>query len=249
MAVTSGVFGKLDCSQGVLSRLWFNSSTNAATVDVTMCNRGGSTSNIRIAIIPSSTDTPSPEDYIVFNQPVDAGATYIHSGIVMSTQEAIYVYADTLGVSARVHGFVNDLGPAATDIGMATYVNAGLALYASGFDIVSEDKAATPKLVKAIVDAYGGGGGGGSGSGGGGGGRAAMWTTLTSPINSGYSMSVPTYSVGRNDILVFIDGILCRGGDDGNVYAYKEEGLTGTPSNSITFYDTYGIGTEICVMI
>lgn len=244
MPVTSGVFGKIDCPQGVLSRIWYNTSTNAATVDVNMCNRGGSTASVRIAIIPASTDTPNPEDYIVFNQPVDAGATYIHSGIVMSTQETIYVYADQVGVSARVHGFINDLGPAATDIGMATYVNAGLTQYASGFDIISEDKAATPKLVKAIVDAYGGGGGSG-----GGGATSKMWITLANAITSGYTMSVPTYKVGTHALSVFIDGVLCQGGDDGNLYAYQEVGASGAVSNSITLYDSYSIGTEICIIV
>jgi hypothetical protein len=163
MSVTSGVFGKLDCQPGVLTKIWYNSSTNAATVDIVMCNRGGSRAKVRIAIIPASTDSVNTEDYIVFNQAIDSGSTFTKSRIVVSTQETIYVYSDTIGVSARVHGFINDLGPAATDIGMATTVNAGLTVYASGFDVTSEDKAITPAGVKRIVDAYGGGFGAGGG--------------------------------------------------------------------------------------
>lgn len=244
MPVTSGVFGKLDCPQGVLSRIWYNSSTNAATVDVLMCNKGTNTAVIRIAIIPAYTDTPNSEDYIVYNQPVDAGSTFTYSGIVMSTQETMYVYADSPDVAARVHGFINDLGPAATDIGMATYVNAGLTQYASGFDISSEDKAATPKLVKAIVDAYGGGGGGMVTTG-----VVRMSTTLSRNVSEGYTLSVPTYQVGRNAISVFIDGILCQGGNDNSIFAYQEDGNSGSISTSIKLYDSYPAGTEVYVIV
>jgi hypothetical protein len=241
MSVTSGVFGKLDCQQGVLSKIWYNSSTNAATVDIVMCNRGGTRAKVRIAIIPASTDSVNTEDYIVFNQPIDGGSTFTKSRVVVSTQETIYVYSDTIGVSARVHGFINDLGPAASDIGMATTVNAGLTVYASGFDVTSEDKAITPAGVKRIVDAYGGGSGGGVG-------LTKMVTILTSKLLADTDISVPNYKVGINQLSVFIDGVLALGGSDRDFYAYEEIGVDNVVSNSIKLFDTYDIGTEIVVM-
>ena len=241
MSVTSGVFGKLDCQPGVLTKIWYNSSTNAATVDIVMCNRGGSRAKVRIAIIPASTDSVNTEDYIVFNQAIDSGSTFTKSRIVVSTQETIYVYSDTIGVSARVHGFINDLGPAATDIGMATTVNAGLTVYASGFDVTSEDKAITPAGVKRIVDAYGGGSGGGIG-------LTKMVTILTSKLLADTDISVPNYKVGINQLSVFIDGVLAIGGSDRNYYAYEEIGVQDIVSNSIKLFDSYEAGTEIVVM-
>jgi hypothetical protein len=241
MSVTSGVFGKLDCQPGVLTKIWYNSSTNAATVDIVMCNRGGSRAKVRIAIIPASTDSVNTEDYIVFNQAIDSGSTFTKSRIVVSTQETIYVYSDTIGVSARVHGFINDLGPAATDIGMATTVNAGLTVYASGFDVTSEDKAITPAGVKRIVDAYGGGSGGGVG-------LTKMVTILTSKLLADTDISVPNYKVGINQLSVFIDGVLAIGGSDRNYYAYEEIGVQDIVSNSIKLFDSYEAGTEIVVM-
>lgn len=243
MPVTSGVFGKADLVPGALTRIWYNSSTNAATCNIIFCNRNLASTNVRIAIIPSATSGVRDEDYIVYNQEVPTGSTFELTGVVVGTQETIFCFSSMDGVSVRVHGFVDDRGAPLTDIGMATNVSSGLTLYASGLDITSTDKSATPALVKAIVDAFGGTGGTGGGGFG-----LRMTQILSGKLLADTELVVPSYQVGRNKVLVFINGILCAGGADRDVYAYTEIGSDGAMSTSIKFFDSYDAGTEITVI-
>lgn len=247
MPVTSGLFGKADLSPGALTKVWYNSSTNAATCNIVFCNRGTKDSKIRVAIIPSVTSNVKDEDYLIFDQTLPVASIFECTGIVIGTQETIFCYSATDDVNVRIYGFVDDRGPAISDIGMATINNAGLTIYARGLDITSNDKAATPALVKAILDAYAPTEvSGGSGNGGGFG--TKITNILTTNLEAGTEVVVPSYIVGTNKICVFVNGILCAGGDDSNIYAYQEIGMAGTFSSLIKFYDNYDAGTEITVI-
>lgn len=242
MPITSGVFGKAELTPGALTKIFYNSSANAATINILFCNLGSTQTKVRIAIIPAATTNVALKDYIIFDQTLPVGSTFECTGVAISSQETVYCYTKDGTVSTRVHGYVNDRGPAVSDIGMATYNNAGLTLYASGLDTTSTDKAATPALVKAILDAYGGGGGGGGGFG------VKMTTILQSKLNANTQITVPSYLVGQNKLNVFINGILCMGGTDNEVYAYNEVGMASTTSTTITVFDSYDKGTEIVAM-
>jgi len=245
MAVTSGVFGKAELTAGALTKIFYNSSSNAATTNVIFCNRGSEETLVRLAIIPASTVGVQVQDFVVYNQPVPVGSIFECMGIVMGTQETLFAYSSKPLTSVRAHGFVDDRGPAVSDIGMATYVQSGLTIYAQGLDISSIDKAATPALVKAIVDAYGGGGGGG----GGGGFVTRLTTQIASPLNANTDISVPTYTVGVNRLYVYINGLLASGGSDKNVHAYVEMGNLGTSSTTIRFHDTWAKDTEFTFLV
>ena len=246
MPVTSGVFGKAELTAGALTKIFYNSSSNACTTNIIFCNRGSEETQVRLAIIPASTAGVQVQDFVVYNQPVPVGSIFECMGIVLGTQETVYAYSSKPLTSVRAHGFVDDRGPAVTDIGMATYVNSGLTIYAQGLDISSIDKAATPALVKAIVDAYGGG----SGGGGGGGGFATRITTqLASPLSANTNISVPNYTVGVNRLYVYINGLLASGGSDKNVHAYIEIGNIGTSSSTIRFHDGWAVGTEFTFLV
>lgn len=249
MPVASGVFGKADLTTGALTKIWYNSSTNASSCNIIFCNRNDKNSSVRVAIIPSINSGVKAEDYIVYDQPLPVGAVFECTGLVVGSQETIYCYSATDKVSVRVHGFVDDRGPAVTDIGMATANNAGLTVYARGMDVTSSDKAATPALVKALIDAYSNlGGGSGSGSGSGGGFGTKITNVLTSQLAAGTEVVVPSYIVGLNKICVYVNGILCSGGIDKNLDAYQEVGNEGSFSSIIKFYDNYDAGTEITVI-
>ena len=245
MAVTSDVFGKAELTAGALTKIFYNNSSNAATTNVIFCNRGSEETLVRLAIIPASTVGVQVQDFVVYNQPVPVGSIFECMGIVMGTQETLFAYSSKPLTSVRAHGFVDDRGPAVSDIGMATYVQSGLTIYAQGLDISSIDKAATPALVKAIVDAYGGGGGGG----GGGGFVTRLTTQIASPLNANTDISVPTYTVGVNRLYVYINGLLASGGSDKNVHAYVEMGNLGTSSTTIRFHDNWAKDTEFTFLV
>ena len=67
------------------------------------------------------------------------------------------------------------------------------------------------------------------------------------PKNTDFT--VPSYKVGSNTLMIFIDGIHCIAGSDADLYTYKEMGTVGTMSTTIQFHDDIAIDHSIFAIV
>ena len=61
--------------------------------------------------------------------------------------------------------------------------------------------------------------------------------------------TVPSYKVGSNTLMVFINGVHGMAGENATLYAYKEMGTVGTMSTTIQFHDDIAIDHSIFAMV
>lgn len=61
--------------------------------------------------------------------------------------------------------------------------------------------------------------------------------------------TVPSYKVGSNTLMVFINGVHGMAGEDATLYAYKEMGTVGTMSTTIQFHDDIAIDHSIFAIV
>jgi len=73
-----------------------------AVVAVNICNRGTSTSALRIAI--ADADTPTAAEYIEYDSSVFANNVLERTGIVLSAGQRVVVYSSQANISAVVVG-------------------------------------------------------------------------------------------------------------------------------------------------
>lgn len=61
--------------------------------------------------------------------------------------------------------------------------------------------------------------------------------------------TVPSYKVGSNTLMVFINGVHGMAGEDATLYAYKEMGTVGTMSTTIQFHDDIATDHSIFAIV
>lgn len=68
-------------------------------------------------------------------------------------------------------------------------------------------------------------------------------------VGAGTAFTVPAYIPGSGRLQVYLDGVLCMGGDDAAINAYKEIPGTGNTSQTIQFHQDIETDIEIFVRV
>lgn len=68
-------------------------------------------------------------------------------------------------------------------------------------------------------------------------------------IAAGEDFTVPAYTVGRGDLAVYLDGLLCLAGDDPARHQYRETGAAGAASSAIRWHDDVPGSFDITIII
>lgn len=100
--MATGRLGASDVSATTNTTVYTCPAETYAVVSVNICNRGTTSSAIRIAL--SATGTPSVAEYIEYDVDVFANNVLERTGIVLSAGQNIVVYSSTANISAVVVG-------------------------------------------------------------------------------------------------------------------------------------------------
>lgn len=101
--MATGILGRANLTASTNTSLYTVPSSKVAVLNVSLCNRGSSTYNIRIAL--SDSGTPATSDYIEYDYPLIPGGVLERTGIVMNASKVLVVYAAGSDISAVAYGY------------------------------------------------------------------------------------------------------------------------------------------------
>jgi len=100
--MATGILGRQDLSAGADTNLYQCPASNFSVATITLCNRGGTSASIRIAL--SDSTSPAAADYIEFDTEILANGVIERTGIVLDESKYIIVRSDSNNVSAVAYG-------------------------------------------------------------------------------------------------------------------------------------------------
>jgi hypothetical protein len=100
--MATGKLGANDLAATTLTTVYTCPAATYSVVSINICNRGTSTTGVRIAIADS--DTPSAAEYIEYDTEVFSKNVLERTGIVLAATQRIVVYSTQASVSAVVVG-------------------------------------------------------------------------------------------------------------------------------------------------
>jgi hypothetical protein len=100
--MATGRLGVADLSAATDTTLYTVPASTFSVVTVSICNRGTTPANIRIALATSA--SPANSEYIEFDVSLDAKGVLERSGIVLDAGKLVVVRSSAIGVSAVVYG-------------------------------------------------------------------------------------------------------------------------------------------------
>lgn len=100
--MATGRLGVADVGAATNTTLYTCPSNTFAVVTVSICNRGASASNIRLALASSA--TPADSEYLEFDVSLSAKGVMERTGIVMDAGKLLVVRSSSASVSAVVYG-------------------------------------------------------------------------------------------------------------------------------------------------
>ncbi len=101
--MASGILGQSAPSAATNTTVYTVPSAKTASFIVSICNRGTTLANIRMAI--SATGIPSNAEYIEYDTEVPANAVFERTGLVAQATKNLVVYADSASLSISVYGY------------------------------------------------------------------------------------------------------------------------------------------------
>lgn len=101
--MASGILGQSAPSATTNTTVYTVPSAKTATFSVSICNRGTTLSNVRMAI--SATGTPANAEYIEYDTEVPANSVFERTGLVAQATKNLVVYADSANLSVSVYGY------------------------------------------------------------------------------------------------------------------------------------------------
>ena len=101
--MASGILGQSAPSAATNTTVYTVPSTKVATFSVSICNRGLTLSNVRMAI--SATSTPANAEFIEYDTEIPANSVFERTGLVAQAAKNLVVYADSASLSVSVYGF------------------------------------------------------------------------------------------------------------------------------------------------
>jgi hypothetical protein len=100
--MATGRLGTADLSAGADTSIYTVPSTTFTVCTVSVCNRGATSSNIRIAIC--DTATPGNDEFIEYDVSLSAKGVLERAGIVIDAGKQLVVTSSAANVSAVVYG-------------------------------------------------------------------------------------------------------------------------------------------------
>lgn len=100
--MATGRLGVADLAAATNTTLYTVPASTFSVVTVSVCNRGASAANIRIAV--ASTASPADSEYIEYDVSLAAKGVVERTGIVMDAGKLLVVRSSAVSVSAVVYG-------------------------------------------------------------------------------------------------------------------------------------------------
>lgn len=101
--MASGILGQSAPSAATNTTVYTVPSAKTATFNISVCNRGLTLANIRVAI--SATGTPGNAEWIEYDTEVPANSVFERTGLVAQTTKNVVIYADSASLSVSVYGY------------------------------------------------------------------------------------------------------------------------------------------------
>jgi hypothetical protein len=98
----TGRLGAADLAAATLTTLYTVPVSTFSVVTVSVCNRGTTAANIRIAVASSA--TPADSEYIEFDTNLLAKGVLERTGIVMDAGKLLVIRSSAISVNAVVYG-------------------------------------------------------------------------------------------------------------------------------------------------
>lgn len=100
--MANGILGKADLLAAADTTIYTVPADTFAVVTISLCNRGGSSAGIRIAVCDSA--TPATDEYLEFDAEILSSGVLERTGIVIQAGKLVVVRSDSVAVSAQVYG-------------------------------------------------------------------------------------------------------------------------------------------------
>jgi hypothetical protein len=100
--MATGRLGTADLAAATNTTVYTCPTTTFAVVTVSVCNRGASAANVRMAIASSA--SPTDAEFIEFDVSLAAKGVLERTGIVMDAGKLLVVRSSAIGVNAVVYG-------------------------------------------------------------------------------------------------------------------------------------------------
>ena len=99
----NGVLGTWELLANINQAVYTNAYDKASVVVVNLCNRGGTTAYVRIAVSTSAT-APGNAEWIAYDQPVAPNTTYERMSIMVAPGKSVVVRSSSEQVNAVCYG-------------------------------------------------------------------------------------------------------------------------------------------------
>jgi len=100
--MATGRLGTADLAAATNTTLYTCPTSTFAVVTVSVCNRGASAANVRVAV--ASTATPTDAEFIEFDTSLSAKGVLERTGVVMDAGKLLVVRSSAVSVNAVVYG-------------------------------------------------------------------------------------------------------------------------------------------------
>lgn len=100
--MATGILGSGNLAAATNTTLYTVPADTFAVVTVSVCNRGGSAVEVRLAV--STSDTPADAEYIEYDSLVSANGVLERTGIVIDAGKKVVVRSNSINVSAVAYG-------------------------------------------------------------------------------------------------------------------------------------------------
>jgi hypothetical protein len=100
--MATGRLGTADLAAATNTTVYTCPSTTFAVVTVSVCNRGSTAANIRLAV--ASTATPTDAEFLEFDTSLSAKGVLERTGIVLDAGKLLVVRSSATNVNAVVYG-------------------------------------------------------------------------------------------------------------------------------------------------
>jgi hypothetical protein len=100
--MATGRLGAADLAAATNTTLYTVPSATFSVVSLSLCNRGASTVQIRVAI--STSGTPADADYIEYDVNLLSKGVLERTGLVLDAGKVLVVRSSAVGISAVVYG-------------------------------------------------------------------------------------------------------------------------------------------------
>ena len=100
--MASGILGKANPAAATNTTVYTVPADKVATVNISICNRGGTAANVRVAL--AATGTPGDDEFIEYGTSVLANGVLERFGVMIGEGTNVVVYSDAATVSVMVFG-------------------------------------------------------------------------------------------------------------------------------------------------